>query len=285
MPLSDELRLRRADAGDLSRIVELREAVGWGVQDWALRAVLEPPNARCVVVEDGDDIIGVGSGISYGALGVVGNMIVAEGHRRRGIGSVIVEAVIAFLTERGSTRLELYATPAGRPLYARHGFEPFGPSTMARVTREIVPPSGAVELVDTGPSSLPDLIAYDAPRFGGDRSAVLGPMLEDPERPLVVARHDGEIVGYGWIRPDGERVGPFLADTPEIATALVGAAFDRMPSADTLALNLPPDNQLGVARMAALGAQLEAWDGRMVRGPQVPRREDTVYGMVVGALG
>ena len=47
MPLPDDLRLRTADAGDLPRIVELREAVGWGVHDWALRAVLGA--ARCAL--------------------------------------------------------------------------------------------------------------------------------------------------------------------------------------------------------------------------------------------
>ena len=285
MRLPDDLRLRSADTSDLSRIVELREAVGWGVQNWALRAVLEPPRARCMVVENGDGIIGVGSGISYGALGVVGNMIVGEGHRRRGIGSAILEAVIDFLTERGSSRLELYATPSGRPLYARHGFEQIGPSTMVRVQRGIVPASAAVELSVAGPAGLSELVAYDAPRFGGDRSTILRPMLADPQRPLVAGRRDGEIVGYGWIRPDGERVGPLVADTPDVAMAIVGAAFDRMPSADSLALNLPPENHDGVAQLAELGAELEAWDGRMGRGPQVPRREDTIYGLVVGALG
>ena len=94
-----------------------------------------------------------------------------------------------------------------------------------------------------------------------------------------------QLVGYGWVRPDGERLGPLIADTPEIATALVGEAFERLPSTDALSLNLPPDNRDGAVRLAELGAELEQWDGRMGRGPQVPRRDDTVYGMVVGALG
>lgn len=286
MPLPDGYHLRSADAADLPRIVELREAVGWGVHDWALRVVLEPPHARCiVVVDERDRVVGVGSGIRYGALGFVGNMIVSDDHRRRGVGSAILEAVIDFLVGGGARRQELYATPAGRPLYARHGFEPIGPSTMVRVPRRIVQPSDAVELADAGPGALGDLVAYDGPRFGGDRPTVLAPMLIDPERPLVVARRDGEIAGYGWVRPDGERIGPLIADTPDVATALVGAAFERLPSVEWLTLNLPPDNHEGVARLAELGAELEPWDGRMGRGPQVPRRDDTIYGIAVGALG
>ena len=286
MPLPDQLSMRHADLADLPQIAELRESVGWGAQDWALRAVLEPPDARClVVVDERDHVVGVGSGIAYGALGFVGNMVVDDNHRRRGVGSAILTSVIDFLAGRGADRLELYATPEGRPLYAAQGFELIGPSTMARVPRRVTVAADGIELVDGEPAILDELVAYDAPRFGGNRRALLGPMLEDAERPLIVARRDRQVVGYGWVRPDGERVGPLLADTPEIATALVGEAFERLPSTEALSLNLPPGNRDGAVRLAELGADLEQWDGRMGRGPQVPRREDTLYGMVVGALG
>jgi len=286
MPLSDGLRLRCADADDLPRIAELREAVGWSVHEWALRAVLEPTLARCLVaVDERDRMVGVGSGIGYGSLGFVGNMIVDEGHRRRGIGAAILRSVIDFLAERGAVRLELYATTDGRPLYARLGFELTGPSAMVRVGRGIDRLTDAVELSEVGPDIGDELVAYDAPRFGGDRGVILSPMLDDRERPLIVARRDREMVGYGWVRPDGERVGPLVADTPEVAMALVGEAFERMPSAGSLMLNLPSGNRIGAERLAELGAELEPWDGRMARGPQVPRREETIYGNVVGALG
>jgi len=286
MPLPDQLSMRPADLADLPQIAELRESIGWGAQDWALKAVLEPPDARCLVVVDGGDrIVGVGSGIAYGALGFVGNMMVGDNDRRRGIGSAILTSVIDFLDGRGVARLELYATPEGRPLYAGHGFESIGPSTTARVPRGLTVAADDIELADGRPAVLDELVAYDAPRFGGNRRALLGPMLEDAERPLIMARHDRQLVGYGWVRPDGERVGPLIADTPDIAAAIVGEAFERLPSTDELSLKLPPDNREGAVRLAELGAELERWDGRMGRGPQVPRREDTVYGMVVGALG
>jgi hypothetical protein len=72
MSLSDELRLRSADAADLPLIIGMRESVGWAVHDWALHAMLEPPDARClVVVDESDRVVGVGSGIAYDDLGIV----------------------------------------------------------------------------------------------------------------------------------------------------------------------------------------------------------------------
>ena len=287
MPIPDGLHLRTAGTDDLPRVAELRERVGWPVHEWALRAVLDPPHARCLVAVDGSDrVIGAGSGISYGALGVVGNMIVDDSYRRRGIGAAILEGVIDFLGERGCTRLELSATDAGRPLYEKYGFTLAGPGVSAVVPRRAHGDGdGVAELTDAGPTALAELAAFDGPRFGGDRGPLIASMLADRARPLVVARREGEVAGWAWVRPDGDRVGPLVADTPDVAVALVGDALRRLPAARTLRLNFPAANRAGADRLRRLGAEMEAWGGRMARGAQVPRREDTIYGNAAGALG
>jgi hypothetical protein len=45
------------------------------------------------------------------------------------------------------------------------------------------------------------------------------------------------------------------------------------------------DNRPGARWLRSLDVALEPWDGRMARGPQVARREDTIYANLVGALG
>lgn len=286
MPLPEALRLRDADAADLPRIAALREAVGWSVHDWALRAVLDPPRARCLVaVNPAGQVVGVGSGIAYGALGFVGNMIVDARYRRRGLGSAILVAVIEFLAELGVVRFELFATAEGRTLYARHAFEAAGRSAMVRVHRGIEAPDLGITVSAASPEEQDELASFDAPRFGGDRVRLLRGMLADQSRPLMLARLGGEVVGYAWLRPDGERVGPLVADSPEAAVTLLAEAFVRMPGAEVIGLNLPAGNRLGAQRLAELGAAIEPWDGRMARGPQVPRRDEAIYGNTVGALG
>lgn len=286
MPLPDDLRMRVAGEPDLPSIVALRESVEWAAHDWALRAVLEPPDARClVVVDERDEIRGVGSGISYGALGYVGNMIVAAEHRRRGVGAAILDGIRAFLEERGCTRLELFATESGRPLYARHGFALTAPMLRAILPRST--PLGVDPSVEIGNGADPDeLVAYDTPRFGGDRRRLLGMMANDEERPLLVARRRGTIAGFAWLRPDGPRLAPVLADTPAVAASLVSEAFQRVPQAEVFGLDLPSRNAAGTRWLRGLGIEeLAAWEGQMARGAQVPRREETMYGHLVGALG
>ena len=40
-----------------------------------------------------------------------------------------------------------------------------------------------------------------------------------------------------------------------------------------------------IRHLESLGVELDPWDGRMALGRPIPRRESTIYGSVVGALG
>ena len=286
MILPDGLSLRGATERDLPAITALRTSVGWAAHDWALRAALHPPGRTVVVQDRGGSVVAVGSGTAYGPLGFVGNMVVAAEHRRRGLGSFVLRDVLADLEARGCTRLELYATPEGRPLYRRHGFEPADPSATARLSREAGwTQHEEVTVAEGTGEELEAVSAYDAPRFGGPRTGLLAAMLDDPDRPLLVARRRAEIAGYAWLRADGDRLGPFVADDTRAAESIVRAAFDRAVASAELTLNLPTANRSGVGWLEAHGAIVTPWDGRMARGPAIERRDETIYSNAVGALG
>ncbi len=288
MTLPAELTMREATLADLPGIAALREGVGWSVHEWALRAVIGQPHGRCVVLTDGAGAMAaVGSGIVYEPIGFVGNMVVAEPHRRRGLGSAVLTAIISFLEGAGCVRLELNATSEGRPLYERHGFASIGTSMTATIGREapLVPdPTVEVRAPETD-EDLEAVSAYDRPRFGGDRRALLQILSADPAAPLLLAERGGHQEGYAGLRADPPRIGPLLAETPDVAAALLVDAFERAKDVATLRINLPPNNRSGAAWLGGLGIEIEPWEGRMARGPQVPRRDETVYGMAVGALG
>lgn len=278
--------MREATPDDLPALTGLRSSVGWDALDWALRAAIDSARGRFVVVADGEGrLVASGSGMVFAPIGFVGNMVVTEPWRGRGLGAAVLLAVMEHLDASGCRRMELYATPLGRPLYARHGFELVGSSAMAHVPRAAVAASGGSPVIAAGIELLDELCAYDRARFGGDRRELLEMMLRDPARPVRVARRGDGIAGYAWLRPDGARVGPLLADDPAVAADLLADAFARIPGAEVLRLNLPHDNQAGARWLEGAGVELQPWDGRMARGPQVPRRDETIYANIVGALG
>ncbi|MGZ8563157.1 MAG: GNAT family N-acetyltransferase [Candidatus Limnocylindria bacterium] len=287
MSFPTDLSLRDATLDDLPVIGAMRESVGWAVADWALRAVIGQPHARCLVAVDGaGTLAGVGSGIVYGQLGFIGNMVVAEAHRRRGIGSAILDAVAEWLEGANCTRLELNATSDGRPLYERHGFRSLGRSATARIPRDAdLAPDPDVAVRRAAVADLDALAAYDRPRFGGDRRNLLELLVDMAGMTTLIAEGPDGFAGYVCVRTDESRIGPMLADSPPVAAALLRDGFALVPDAHGLRLNLPPNNRAGAAWLERLGVDVEPWDGRMGRGPAIPRRDDTVYGMAMGALG
>jgi GNAT superfamily N-acetyltransferase len=287
MTLPTELRMREADLSDIPAIAAMRAAIGWARHDWALRAVIGRAHARCVVVTDRDArLAGVGSGISYAPLGFVGNMVVADEHRRRGVGTAILGDVAGWLARAGCTRLELNATDEGQHLYARHGFASRGRSAAARVPRSApLESDSTVSIAPATTAHLDRLAAYDRPRFGGDRRQVLALILSDPSCRTAIAERDRTLVGYAVVRLDEVRLGPMVADAPGVAASLLRWAFEAIPSSDEMRLNLPPGNGIAAAWLRGLGVSAEPWDGRMARGADVPRRDDTIYQMTVGPLG
>lgn len=284
------MHIRDATAADLPRVRALRDAAGWKTQPWAVHEAMRAPHARFFLAVDEDGAAGMGSGISYGRLGVVGNMVVAPSRRREGIGSAILREVLGFLDDRGVERTELFATDAGRPLYERHGFSSIRPGRLAEIPAAAL--SRLREDRDTTVrpalhADLAALAAYDGPRFGGDRTPILRAALADPERSTILAAREGVIVGYAVVREGGTRLGPWLADDTRAAAALLRTALRaRPPGLDAAVMAMAPaENATGRTWLEAIGATLSGSDGRMARGTAVPRRLETVYGNAVGALG
>lgn len=279
--------LRTATPEDLPVIAGLRASAGWTAHRWALIDAIRPPHARCfLAVDAAGQSVAMGSGIAYGRLGVVGNMVVAAEHRRRGLGRAILEEIIGFLEdERGCAQLELSATDAGRPLYASHGFAPAGETADVRLPVDGATAPETDEVRRATIHDLAEVAAYDAGRFGGDRSPILAAAIDDERRPVLIDRRGGAVCGYAVHRLDHARLGPWLADDPAAAAALVAAARAQAPEAEFLVTVLPMANAAGVAWMRQIGGAVQPHGGRMRRGGGVVRREETIYGNAVGALG
>jgi predicted N-acetyltransferase YhbS len=279
-------RLRPATDADLPAIRALRREVGWQVSAWALHDALHAPHTAFFALEDKGRLVAIGSGIAYGRLGVVGNMIVASDRRREGLGSRMLGAVLDFLEGEGADRIELFATPDGRPLYERFGLEPMSPGVLIDLDLARVPrtDASAPAVRAATPADLDALAAYDLPRFGGDRSAILGNAVNDPDRPSFLAVRDGGVTGYAVARPADGRIGPWLADDIPTASALLSAIAGLGLRPD-FAVHPTHENASGRAWLAGLGGDVRRTDGRMGRGPHLPRRLDLIYGNVVGALG
>lgn len=65
-----------------------------------------------------------GEAIRLGPEAIVLNVFTERAWRRRGVARRLMEEIIAWAKAHGVARLVLHASPEGRPLYERLGFEP-----------------------------------------------------------------------------------------------------------------------------------------------------------------
>ncbi len=141
------IRIRAAEAADAAAVVTLAHRIGrepgrWLLTtDWRdvagerryLKAVRRSPDAAVLVADDDGTIVGRLSiardphpaSAHVADLG----MMVAESHRRRGVGRALLEGAVAWSRAAGVRKLELHVFPwneAALALYEAFGFERVG---------------------------------------------------------------------------------------------------------------------------------------------------------------
>jgi RimJ/RimL family protein N-acetyltransferase len=143
-----KLSVRPAEPGDATALVELATTVtaepeGWLLSDshWRgvgderryIRALRRHPHAALYVAELDEQIVGRLSltrdpNPASGHVADLG-LMVAAGHRRRGVGTALLRAAESWALEAGVTKLELHVFPHNVPaiaLYERLGYEQEG---------------------------------------------------------------------------------------------------------------------------------------------------------------
>jgi ribosomal-protein-alanine N-acetyltransferase len=128
--------LRRATAADIASVISLErdvpDLVHWSEQMY--RAAFQPgaPERHLWVIEDGGQLRAFLIARFSGAECELENLVVANQHRRRGLGSQLLHALIATARERNLERVLLEvreSNHAARALYAKRGFQENGRRT------------------------------------------------------------------------------------------------------------------------------------------------------------
>ena len=130
-------------AFDAQRFLPTRPGLPADYAGYLLRQ-MDDPDVVVLVADDGGDAVGYAYGVlegyDYMALrgpaGLLHDIIVDPGYRRRGVGRRLLEAVIETMTARGAPRLVLSTAArneAAQRLFASVGFRP----TMIEMTHEL----------------------------------------------------------------------------------------------------------------------------------------------------
>ncbi len=204
----------------LSQALELSRALQWPyrLEDWAFALGL----GRGFAVEIEGRLAGTALWWPYGErYGSVGMIIVAAQDQRKGIGGVLMDALLA---DAAGRTLILNSTVEGKALYTRLGFVPYGRVHQHQAVLDRPPTAEAVEgLRPCVPEDRAAIQALDEAAAGMDRGALIDALLEISD--VSVIERGGLISGYGCVREWGRGVviGPIIAADAADARALIAS--------------------------------------------------------------
>ena len=281
--------LRTADIGVLSGVLNRAYRSEQNAELRLRAAVGVSAFATFVAICDGVPV-GMVIGNHYGRSAYVSQMAVEPAFQRRGIASRLMDELSVWADDCKFEGVELDATPAGVPLYARYGFitvdrtdvyvsaagaiaaTPAGqvPALAAGergttahhhaprepVTDEAVRPYDSVEQAA--------VLAVDRAAFGADRSAVLGLLLDAMPEAVRVIGSAGRIDGYAIAQVRPQMLGPVVAPNARAAGGLIAAATRLLPPVHRL--QIPADNLAAARIFADSGYVLVRSLPHMVRG-------------------
>lgn len=211
-------------------------------------------------------------------IGVVGMLLVVRRHGGRGLGRRLMEEALG---AAGCATVFLYATEAGRRLYASLGFRVADELiTHAGVFRRAGERPAAVAVRAAGAGDLPTLARLDQQAFGADRSAVLRHLPAFAERVAITAG------GYAavWRNLRVVHAGPLVADSMSTARALLEAVLPEATATVRVDLHAREAAALG-GWLAERGLTARAPSPLMVRGRNLPWNLGMVLSPLMQALG
>jgi GNAT superfamily N-acetyltransferase len=242
-----------ATPADIEALARLRVEMGWLRSDPLLHGVLAWEGGRVFIVRarslgvtaDGIADLPVASAgaIVAGPVGVIGNVTVRPEFQRRGLGGLLTAHAIAWQRAQGARAVWLDATPAGRPLYRRLGFEDVAVSWDAHAPlrdlrlERLASLAGSISAAKAPAEALASVAALDLTAFGGDRTGLLRALLAQQDRYALYIAHDAHDAHDATRRPlgfaltrrleqpwQGTRLGPLIAPDDRVAAALTLAA-------------------------------------------------------------
>jgi GNAT superfamily N-acetyltransferase len=222
------LQMRRMLESDVDAGFCLTQSVKWSHQlnDWRFNFAL---GSGWVVCDSQGEVHATAMWWPYGEqTATLGLIVVDIALQGQGVGRMLMQQLLEDTAPRA---LQLVATNAGLKLYQQCGFVTqcgIEQWQSADYVAGRMPVPAEVTLGPIRNADLPALVALDALAFGAQRGALLGAVVASGGG--VIARRDGELVGFALSRPAGlgTIIGPIIATDQNLAGVLVDYCLSRL---------------------------------------------------------
>ncbi len=264
--------------GDIPFGKALTEGEAWHrtEADWARLLRIEPRGVFKATV-DGKDA-GVAAVTSYGMLAWLHSVIVSAEYRRKGVGSMLVNACIDYCDGLGVRTLKLDAVPAAKAFYEKHEFvSEFESLRLSRTGGK-----GSALVQRMRPEDLPRVEAFDQNMTKLDRTRVIRELYKDNPEWAFMARDAHGIRGFLLGRPSEIRIdlGPCVcvSGTEQWFVKLVRSAMSTAPE-KTFRICVASTNHKALIALEGMGFKRSQPSTRMYMGEKF-HETDASFAMI-----
>ncbi len=263
--------------------------------EWAAQEGWNPGlhDAQCYYAADpngfligylNDEPIATISAVKYSDdFGFIGFYIVKPEYRGKGFGIQIWNAALEYLK---GANVALDGVVAQQENYKKSGFK-FAYSNIRYEGLGGGNTPEVANIVELASLTFDTIEAYDQPFFPASRPNFLKAWITQPDSHSLGIMSNGELSGYGVIRKclQGYKIGPLLADSPELAESLFLALKSKLNTKDTVYLDTPEVNQAAVNLAKRHGMTVSFETARMYTGgtPNIPL--DRLFGVTSFEIG
>ena len=276
--------IRLFDGMDLPFAIAQTQREGWDTTPKTMALFIKHTPNGSFIAEYRGTPTGMVTTTIHENTGWIGNLIVAPGFRRRGIGEQLMIQAMRYLVEEGLRTIRLEADPPGMGIYCRLGFQ--NEYESLRFKKSISQPvryNSARKLLK---EDLPAIIELDKTLFGDNREKMIRMLFEHANNAFWVTEQN-EVLGYVFTQPNtsGLRIGPWVAKQKETAEILLQSALSDLIDT-TIILGTPAGNNTAVELLDSYGFTSTPSCIRMFFGkPEHKDNPANIYAIANGAVG
>ncbi|HJV67398.1 MAG TPA: GNAT family N-acetyltransferase [Geomonas sp.] len=260
---------------DIASFLALAEDEGWLCDRWEFQFLLRNFPEGCFVRREAGVGIGYVTAAKYGSSGWIGNLLVHQEARRRGIGKGLMELSLSALLASGVETVWLTASEQGVGIYRRLGFV-----AVDHIHRW----TGKGKEATAGGSTLPPLdfelvTRVDRGGWGARRDELLQATCERGEL-------YGAAAGFLCCQPweGGTQIGPWGCLDKSDAGDLLEQALQE--AGERVFLDVPAGNQAAAALLREKGFTVKGSNVLMYLGAEPLYRPEKIFALAsMGSMG